>query len=113
MRVFMERYGEAVDINPDAEYEWDEVSTYGWQHTEANRHIHPYKEQGCQWRLSHEATIVNRTYSMFTDTFHDSADEVGINMGPASCVCGAYTGITLRYTGTLGDIMPRLLGIDE
>lgn len=113
MRVFMERYGEAVDINPHAEYEWDEVSTYGWQLIEANNHIHPYKQQGCQWRLDPEAVITSRTYSMFTDTFSEDQNEVGMNMGPASCVCGAYTGITLRYVGTLGDIMHRLLGIDE
>lgn len=113
IRVFMERHGEAVDINPDAEYEWDEVSTFGWQHYGAQQHAHPYRAQGCRWTLAEDATITTRTYSMFTDTYSDNQDEVGINMGPASCACGTYTGITLRYVGTLGDILPRLLGIDD
>jgi hypothetical protein len=113
MRVFMERYGIAVDIDPDAEYAWEEVSTYGWEYVEAHRHVHPYKAEGCSWHLAEDAVITNRTYSMFTDTFHDSKDEVGMNMGPAACACGAFTDITLRYTGTFGDIMPRLLGIGQ
>lgn len=57
--------------------------------------------------------LVSRTYSVFTDTFHDNEDEVGMNMGPAVCACGAYTGVTLRYVGSLGDIVPRLLNIKE
>lgn len=113
MRQFMERYGTAVQINPDAEYEWDEVSVYGWHHSDAQEHVHPYKAEGCAWRMDPDAVIQTRAYSQFTDTFHDNENEVGMNMGPASCACGAYTGITLRYVGTMGDIMPTLLGIDE
>lgn len=113
VRQFMERHGEPVEIRPDAEYAWDEVSVYGWRDAKASGHVYPYEGEGCAWRLDPEAELVSRTYSVFVDTFHGNDDEVGLNMGPAACACGAYTGVTLRYVGSLGDILPRLLGIKE
>ena len=50
------------------------------------------------------------TYSMFTDTFSGNDDEVGVECSPVHCACGKYTDVTLRWVGSLGDLMHAIFG---
>jgi hypothetical protein len=117
LRKFMEDKGAKVEINEDAEYEWDEVSPYGWSDYDAVDHTRPaqgrWPGDGCHWVVPEGATLTERTYSMFDGTFTDNKDEVGINVHPAHCACGKYTDVTLRYVGSLGDVIRELTGVPK
>jgi len=115
MRAFMEKKGKKV--RTDKRYDWqedDDVSTYGWQDHEAVRHTVPaddeYGGDGCHWVVPEGAVLYERTYSQFTDTFHDDENEVGINVKGCRCACGRYDAVILRYTGTLAEVMQEITG---
>jgi hypothetical protein len=122
LRDFMEREGRKVEFNErerERHPEWPEfhVSTYGWTDYEAERHIHApaWREtvhgDGCKWVVPEGAELVEQTYSQFTDTFSDNEQEVGINVSGCHCACGKYTDVTLRYVGTLSQVLHSLLGL--
>jgi hypothetical protein len=108
LRDFMARKGTPAKINRDAESDWNRVSVYGWISTDY-RHI--YDDQ-CSWVVPEGARLEEHTYSQFTDTFHDNADEVGIEAYPVHCACGQKQDVTLRYTGSLGDVIQDIIGIN-
>lgn len=120
LRKFMEDKGEPVRFEPKR-YEWqedDEVSTYGWHDYEATLHCRPVDPKysdtdGCHWIVPEGAVAYERGYSQFTDTFHDNEDEVGINVRPAHCACGKYTDVTLRYVGSLAEVIRELTGVPK
>lgn len=116
LRKFMEDEGEPVLFVPK-HYEWqedDQVSTYGWHDWDAVWHCKPGRSHpesaGCHWIVPEGAVAYEREYSQFTDTFHDNEDEVGINVRPAHCACGKYTDVTLRYVGSLAEVIRELTG---
>ena len=110
MRDFMSAKGRPVDIiNQDTGY-FDEVSTYGWVDYDADEHI---RETTCVWIVEPGAIVTEREYSQFTDTNHDNALEVGVNVYPAHCTCRAYTLVTLRYVGSLADVIQHLTGLNS
>lgn len=83
------------------------VSSYGWKHHEAIAHCRQWGDK-CHWVIPASATLEERTYSLFQDTFTDNKDEVGINVYPCHCRCGKYTDITLRYVASLGETIREL-----
>lgn len=118
LRDFIARKGMKVNFeqrfSTDAE---DDVSTYGWTDYDATDHITPWrgrgaaKREGCEWIVPEGAELYERTYSMFTDTFSDNEQEVGINVKGCSCKCGKYKDVTLRYKGSLTEVLADILGI--
>lgn len=88
--------------------------TYGWEDYE---HKH-----GIDWRTPpvppcptisvDPSTMRERSLSQFVDTFSGNRDEVGVEVR-ATCACGQYIDKWLRWTGTVGDILPALLEADE
>lgn len=117
LRDLMERKGVPVEINPDAEYDFDEVSTYGWVAYEARDHCQTVEGNdrygGCRWVVEPGAELRERTYSQFVDTDADNKNEVGINVSPVHCACGKYQDMTLRYTASLADTLRDLFGSDD
>lgn len=57
-------------------------------------------------------TIRERSLSQFVDTFTDNREEVGVEVR-ATCACGKYENKWLRWTGSVGEILPALLEADE
>lgn len=115
LREFVQEKGRAVQF-VEQRYSWsepDDVSTYGWTDYDAEKHIHPWdaKDERCSWVVPEGATLTERTYSQFTDTFHSNENEVGINVAGCHCACGKYTDMTLRYVGSLTEVLHSLLGI--
>lgn len=108
LRDFMARKATPAEINRDAKYDGDRVSTYGWISMDY-RHIYDDK---CSWVVPEGARLEEHTYSQFQDTFSDNKDEVGIEVYPVHCACGQKTDVTLRYTGSLGDVIRDIVGID-
>lgn len=108
LREFMATKGTPAEINREAESDWDRVSTYGWI-SQDYQHIYDAK---CSWVVPEGARLEEHTYSLFTDTFHGNDDEVGIETYPVHCACGKKTDVTLRYTGSLGDVIRSIVGID-
>lgn len=116
MREFMERRGSKVNA-AEKRYDWqedDSVSTYGWTDYDAFNHVYPAEWKrpgdGCRWIVPEGAVLYERTYSLFTDTFHDNENEVGINVKGCRCACGKYEDVILRFTGSLADVMLELTG---
>lgn len=111
LRDFMQRRARPVQINRDAEYDFEEVSNYGWADDEAWTHV--ATPEPCSWVVPEGATLTERTYSMFEDTFTGNRNEVGVNAYPCHCACGAFTDVTLRFTGSLGEVTSEVLRIDR
>jgi hypothetical protein len=118
MRAFLQAKGQPVDFR-EKRYEWDQpVSTYGWHDNRAMEHTMTptrsygkhYYGDGCSWVVEPGVVLREVTYSMFTDTFSDNADEVGVECSPVRCECGKYTDVTLRWVGSLGDLMRAIFG---
>lgn len=108
LRDFMQRRGHPMEIDREAEYDFEEVSTYGWRDHDATTHC---VSGTCSWIVPEGATLTERTYSMFEDTFTGNRDEVGVNAHPCHCACGEFTDVTLRFTGNLGEVTRDVLGI--
>lgn len=108
LRDLMKRKGRPVQFM-EKRYDWeddDQVTPYGWTDWTTLDHV----ENDCEWVVEPGVKLVERSYSQFTDTFHSNEDEIGINVSPVSCRCGRYTDQTLRYVGSLGDILQELFG---
>jgi hypothetical protein len=108
LRDFMARKGTPAEINHEAKYDGDRVSVYGWISPEY-RHIYDDK---CSWVVPEGARLEEHTYSQFTDTFHSAEYEVGIEVYPVHCACGKQQNVTLRYAGSLGDVVRDIVGIN-
>lgn len=119
LRDFMSRRGRKIEWderNQELYPEWPEghVCKYGWTDYEAQWHIvggMDRKGPECQWVVPEGAELVEQTYSQFAGTFTENNQEVGINVGPCHCACGKYTDVTLRYKGSLTEVLHDLLGL--
>lgn len=118
MRGFLALKGSPVQFDSPGYHGAQAVSTYGWFHAEAIEHTlkptksfgNHYYGDGCLWVVPPGVVLREVTYSLFTDTFSDNKDEVGVECSPVSCACGKYTDMTLRWTGSLGDLMFAIFG---
>lgn len=109
LRSFMIEHGEPVEFDEHDSYHYPgekDVSLYGWRHIDAFEHV---RGGGCRWVIAPEAHLVERSYAQFADTVSDNDDEVGVNVAPASCVCGKYQQMHLRYVGSLGSVLRYVL----
>lgn len=104
LRIFMEQHGRPVQFDNDDPD--DGPNFYGWENWHASEHL---RENNCTWNIEPGATLTEHTYLQFTDTFHDAANEIGVNATPAHCTCRRYTNQHLRWTGTLGQILSAIL----
>lgn len=111
MREFMQAHGNPVEFEPKR-YDWqsddDRVSTYGWTDYEVLQHV---REGTCRLIVPEGAVLTERTYSQFTDTNHSNEMEVGVNVSGCHCACGAYDNLTVRYVGTVQEVMRHILNI--
>lgn len=101
MRDFMQRRGTKVEFEPDGY-----VSIYGWSDWQAHSHI----RKGCSWIVPEGAVMTEESYSQFVDTFSDNEYQVGINVSGCRCKCGEYKNVTLRFDGTIADVMLEITG---
>lgn len=80
------------------------VSPYGWAYDRADEH-----SKTCPWTADPDYQVLEVDYSMFFSTFDDNYDEYGLNLQTASCSCGKYKNVTLRYIGTVGQALQTIL----
>lgn len=113
IRAFMAEHGRPMVLDPAAKDDWDRVSTYGWTDFKADSHCSEYSKNKCSWVVPEGSVLTEHTYSMFTDTFHDNEDEVGLEVDSVHCACGKYTEVTLRWVGSLGELMRTLVSLPE
>jgi hypothetical protein len=116
IREFLARSAKKVKVTGwvDGEpWRWAAVSVYGWQDWDASEHMRPYDKdvEPCRWIIAPGAEVHEVTYSQFADTFTGNEDEVGLNVYPASCACGKYTDVMLRWTGSLTTLMSAVFGV--
>jgi len=86
------------------------VSTYGWEDIGARDHV---ADGNCTWTIEEGARLREEIYSVFEGTFVENRDEIGVNVFPARCTCGTHTDMTLRYLGSLGDVLRFVLGVED
>lgn len=115
VRDFMARHGNPVQFRP-RQYDWeadDEVSTYGWHDLEAMDHAGgTVRRRGtCHWVVPEGARLSERSYTMFAGTFVDADHEMGVNVTGARCACGRYPNVTLRWVGSVAEMLHDLLGL--
>jgi hypothetical protein len=108
LRDFMARKGTPAEINRDTKYESERTSYYGWISMD---YRHLYEGKGCKWVVPEGVRLEEHTYWQFQDTFNGNAEEVGIEVYPVHCACGEKTDVTLRYVGSLGDVIQDIAGI--
>lgn len=129
LRELVARKGKPVEFyEPRSTYEDPEecVSPYGWVWHEADEHTLQMSDEtrtkyrhnvedypGCEWVIDEGAVLKERTYSEFAGTEASNNEVVGINVTPARCKCGKYTGVTLRYTASLAETLRELFGHDD
>lgn len=107
LRDFMARKGTPAEVNRESEWGWDRVSVYGWI-SQDYRHIHDAK---CSWVVPEGARLEEHTYSQFGDTVNGNDDEVGVEVFPVHCACGQKQNVTLRYVGSLQEVLHDVLGL--
>lgn len=112
IRNLVEAKGAPVDFRETSRKGEPEPSYYGWKDYTAHKHVHPYQEEGCRWIIDEQALLIEKTYGQFCGSDVSGIDEVGINIAPVDCACGAYRGITLRYTASLGEVLKYVLDND-
>lgn len=118
VRDFMARKGRAMNVNRNATWDGDRVSSYGWGDMERSyEHVAPFNPkynqgEGCHWIVPEGAILEEHTYSMFAGTFTENTDEHGCEVYPVHCACGRYEDITLRWTGSLTEMLHDILGVD-
>lgn len=106
-REFLADHGRAIESGGG--------STFGWEDYDARVHVSSAEKNrygfaggGCRWVIPQGAVVRESTRSMFMGTFEDNKDEVGLNISPVSCACGLYEDVTLRWVGSVGDLMEDL-----
>lgn len=100
------RDGQAVEIRE---------SVYGWQDTEAQRHIAGWDAEarkkathlGCPWVFPVEPAIKEHNLGEYHDTDHNT-NSIVVDVMDLECQCGKLTNRTVRYFGTLGEFIPKL-----
>lgn len=99
---FIARRGIPVDVIDD---DYRRVSPYSWMHVAAWAHS---QDDKCSWTVPETAEIIERSYSVFVDTYQDNENEVGLEVDGASCACGKYTDMSLRWVGGFGKLITAL-----
>ena len=110
VRSFIATKGVPVEF--DKRYAWqedDEVSIYGWQDFDAASHCREYGD-GCHWIVPEGAELSERTYRQFEDTDAGNRQEMGVNVKGCRCACGRYTDVTLRWIGSVAEMLREVLG---
>lgn len=107
LREFMVKYGEPAKVDQEKEYDWERVNYYGWHDFDSFDHL-----TNCKAVIPDGAKLKEYTYSMFAGTFVDSDDEVGVEVYPVHCECGELENITLRYVGSFGDVIQKLINVE-
>lgn len=113
LRQVVQQKGRPVRFEERDSYEYPgekEVSIYGWVDDNADDHM---RHSECTWQIAPDARLVERTYVVFGDTFNGNDDEIGINVSPASCTCGEYQNMHLRYTESFGNVLREVLKVDD
>lgn len=115
LRKLMERKGLPVKFEerererfPDSPHMW--VCVYGWVDYDAREH-----GRNCGWEVPAGVILAEVTYSEFTDTEAPNVDSIGINVESSGdsqirCMCGRFSGMTLRWKGSLADALQELFG---
>ena len=118
VRDFMARKGRPV-LFARTDYQGNpEPDVYGWVDHDADAHCRAVDEkypglgEGCTWVVPEGAVLTEETYDQFQDTFSDNAQEVGSNASGCRCACGKYSDVTLRWTGSVTEMLHDILGID-
>lgn len=117
MRAFLQAEGRAVQFT-GRKGDYQPVSTYGWHDHEAWEHTSTRRKSygkhffgdDCSWVVEPGVVLREVVYSMFDSTFTGNKDEVGVECSPVHCACGKYTDVTLRWVGSLGDLMHAIFG---
>ena len=114
VRTFIAQHGDSVCFE-EPQYNGDDcVSFYGWRDYSTFEHVNKLgKTPACKWVVPEGAELSEVTYSQFAGTFTDADQEVGVNVSGAHCACGKYTDITLRWTGTVTDMLHSILGLPD
>lgn len=81
---------------------------FGWVNYDAVNHI----RNGCRWVLPAEAKVRSIDVDEFADTLIGNRTLNTVECAGASCTCGAYKNVTLRYEGTIQDLVHDLLDTD-
>jgi hypothetical protein len=107
IREYLQEHGCPMEFDSSRPY--SQVSPYGYTDFEAWHHA-----DSCGgWVIPPGSTVEEVTYSMFTNTFSPNEQEVGLNVTPARCACGEYTNTTLRWKGSMTELLHAILGIDN
>lgn len=109
VRKFMEEEGRPVlwdDHYGDGEDRYP--SMYGWVDYTMARHV---EVEGCAWMVTPGCRMVEETFSQFDGTGNPNAREVGVNVSGAECLCGKYKDVTLRWDGSVSDMLTAILGL--
>lgn len=113
LRAFIAR--EATPVIPDTRFDfdvWESYDQYGWHNTEAKRHINE-----CGLVVPEGVETREVWFSEFRSTFEDNDDALGVNAYGGDkdsqtnirCNCGKYTGLMMRWEGSLYDALQELL----
>lgn len=108
LRDFMARKGTPAQVNREAFYKQDRVSIYGWISMDY-RHIY---DDNCSWVVPEGSRLEEHTYTQFAGTFTSNNDEVGVEVYPVHCACGQKQDVTLRFVGSLQEVLHDLLGLN-
>lgn len=119
VREFMATHGAPVEFVP-RRFEWqsdDEVSIYHWDDFTKAKHATPVSKYnpkgGCHWVVPEGAVLYERTYRQFDGTFTSDKDEHGVNVRGVHCACGRYTDVTLRWVGSVGEMLRAILDLPD
>lgn len=105
VKVFLERNGSPVALDGNGL-----VNFYGWTNYAARHHTATTETCG-GWALHPDALVEERDFDQFDDTLSPAITETGVQASPASCWCGMYTNVTLRWTGSMRDLLRMLLAL--
>lgn len=112
IREFIVAEGSPVEFQ-EPWYEGDtthHVSPYSWRDWAAEDHASAtsWREAPCHWLVPEGSFLYEESFSCFQDTGSDNVDRSGINVSGCRCACGKYTDVTLRWEGTLGQLINKL-----
>lgn len=79
---------------------------YGYVDWDVLDHI---RENKCAWSVADDQMVKEEYRSVFTDTDASNTETIGMEVGGASCTCGKYTDIRLRWEATLPEALNAAL----
>ena len=89
------------------------IDYYGWEDYAGQCHVDP-RYDGCKWEVPEGSLLYEETYDQFQGTFYEGdTSEDGINVSGCRCACGKFTDVTLRWDGTLAELINHLAPKDE